>query len=172
MGYIYLVENLINNKKYIGQTIQNDINKRWNKHKQVNKSFIGTCLFNAYKNSLEGRPGPVWLSVPIDIQGSFMEQIDVNVLQKNIINEMPSVKNLECINELLQKSERPVIIAGNGTKLGNCREKIKQFLGKGVVEERQKIIDALKSFGFNGDDDLWDLYTLEELKIEFKRIKK
>ena len=49
MGYIYLVENLINNKKYIGQTIQNDINKRWNKHKQVNKSFIGTCLFNAYK---------------------------------------------------------------------------------------------------------------------------
>ena len=29
--------------------IQNDINKRWNKHKQVNKSFIGTCLFNAYK---------------------------------------------------------------------------------------------------------------------------
>lgn len=49
MGYIYLVENLINNKNYIGQTIQNDINKRWNKHKQVNKSFIGTCLFNAYK---------------------------------------------------------------------------------------------------------------------------
>ena len=49
MGYIYLIENTINCKKYIGQTIQNDINKRWNKHKQVNKSFIGTCLYNAYK---------------------------------------------------------------------------------------------------------------------------
>lgn len=49
MGYIYLIENKINNKKYVGQTIQYDINKRWNKHRQVNKRFIGTCLFNAYK---------------------------------------------------------------------------------------------------------------------------
>jgi group I intron endonuclease len=49
MGYIYLIENNINKKKYIGQTIQDDVNKRWNKHRQVNKSYIGTCLFNAYK---------------------------------------------------------------------------------------------------------------------------
>lgn len=49
MGYIYLIKNSINGKNYVGQTIQNDINKRWNKHKQVNKRFIGTCLFNAYK---------------------------------------------------------------------------------------------------------------------------
>ena len=49
MGYIYLIENLINGKKYVGQSIQKDINKRWSTHKQVNKSSIGTCLFNAYK---------------------------------------------------------------------------------------------------------------------------
>jgi group I intron endonuclease len=48
MGYIYLIENLINGKKYVGQTIQKDINSRWNRHKQVNKNGIGTILFNAY----------------------------------------------------------------------------------------------------------------------------
>lgn len=48
MGYIYLIENLINGKKYVGQTIQNNINSRWNKHKQVNKNYIGTILFHAY----------------------------------------------------------------------------------------------------------------------------
>ena len=32
MGYIYKITNLINQKCYIGETIQNDINKRWNKH--------------------------------------------------------------------------------------------------------------------------------------------
>lgn len=44
-----MIENKINCKKYVGQTLQDDIKKRWNKHKQVNKSFIGTCLYNAYK---------------------------------------------------------------------------------------------------------------------------
>lgn len=49
MGYIYLITNQINGKQYVGQTIQDDIKKRWSTHKQVNKKYIGTCLFNAYK---------------------------------------------------------------------------------------------------------------------------
>jgi group I intron endonuclease len=49
MGYIYIIENKINKKKYIGQTIQKDINQRWNKHKLVNKKYTGTILYNAYK---------------------------------------------------------------------------------------------------------------------------
>ncbi len=47
MGYIYIVENRINSKKYIGQTIQNDINKRWKQHKSSRK--IGKILHNAYQ---------------------------------------------------------------------------------------------------------------------------
>jgi group I intron endonuclease len=50
MGYIYLVENTINNKKYIGQTIRKDIKTRWKYHKTLNsKRYIGQILFNAYK---------------------------------------------------------------------------------------------------------------------------
>jgi group I intron endonuclease len=49
MGYIYLIENIINNKKYIGQTKCDDIQKRWKQHKKIDKKSIGTCLFNAYK---------------------------------------------------------------------------------------------------------------------------
>ena len=99
-------------------------------HEIMNIEEIPEILTNCVYNLINGRPGPVWLSVPIDIQGSFMEQLDVKILQKNIKNEIPSYTHLESINELLQKSERPVIIAGNVTKLGNCREKIKQFLNK------------------------------------------
>jgi group I intron endonuclease len=46
MGYIYLITNKINGKKYVGQTLCDDINDRWNQH-YSNKS-IGRCLKAAY----------------------------------------------------------------------------------------------------------------------------
>ena len=33
MGYIYSITNKINNKKYIGQTINKDVEYRWKQHK-------------------------------------------------------------------------------------------------------------------------------------------
>ncbi len=44
-----MVENIINNKKYVGQTIQKDIKSRWKHHKNVDKRYIGNILYNAYK---------------------------------------------------------------------------------------------------------------------------
>jgi len=49
MGYIYLVTNKINNKKYVGQTLRSDVNERWKYHKLNDKRYIGQILYNAYK---------------------------------------------------------------------------------------------------------------------------
>ena len=44
-----MVENKINKKKYIGQSLQQDINNRWKQHKSLKKTSIGQILFNAYQ---------------------------------------------------------------------------------------------------------------------------
>ena len=74
-----------------------------------------------------GRPGPVWIDIPLDIQAA---NIDPNNLKKFDRSELsPSdtaqgseLKNL--VKEtllILSKSKRPVILAGYGIKLAKCR---------------------------------------------------
>jgi acetolactate synthase-1/2/3 large subunit len=95
---------------------------------------VKETLIEAYKNLINGRPGPVWLSIPVDIQGMLMELDDtyeIPIIQK----ELPTYENfkiddLDKLQELLKKSERPLIIAGNGIKLGNCIDKFNDFIQK------------------------------------------
>jgi acetolactate synthase-1/2/3 large subunit len=96
----------------------------------TNIEEIKDVLIEAINNLINGRPGPVWISIPIDIQGLYIENVEINVLQKNIINEIPSIEVLNNINKYLTESSRPLIIAGNGIKLGNCKEKFAKFLQK------------------------------------------
>ena len=49
MGYIYLITNTINGKKYVGQTQQDDIKSRWPAHRNMDSRCIGRYLLNAYK---------------------------------------------------------------------------------------------------------------------------
>ena len=91
---------------------------------------VKKVLTEAIKQMINGRPGPVWISVPVDLQGYLMEELDIPIIEKDIKNEIPSNEILNNINDYLQKSERPLIIAGNGIKMGNCREKFNNFLNK------------------------------------------
>lgn len=97
----------------------------------VNK--IHEILINAYTNLTTGRPGPVWLSIPVDIQGMLIEMPEENFIKNttpiNTISEH-NTKNIQNIHELLINSKRPLIIAGNGIKLGNCVDKFNNFFEK------------------------------------------
>ena len=48
MGYIYLVTNKVNGKRYVGQTQRIDIETRWRDHKRE-KPAVGSYLYAAYK---------------------------------------------------------------------------------------------------------------------------
>uniref|UniRef100_A0A6C0HZ64 Uncharacterized protein n=1 Tax=viral metagenome TaxID=1070528 RepID=A0A6C0HZ64_9ZZZZ len=105
-------------------------------------SEVMTILEEAYQTFITGRPGPIWLSIPVDIQGSFIDIHDIinlnacpisNLYQLETTLHIKKEKYTEDFSEidnLLQKCKRPLIIAGNGIKLGNCIDKFYYFLEK------------------------------------------
>jgi acetolactate synthase-1/2/3 large subunit len=91
---------------------------------------IKDVLMDAIKHMINGRPGPVWISVPVDIQGYFMEDLDIPIIEKDIVNVKPSTIVLDEIASFIKLSSRPLIIAGNGIKMSQSNEKFRAFLDK------------------------------------------
>jgi len=94
----------------------------------LNVNEINEVLILAMKNLINGRPGPIWLSIPVDIQGMLIDDIDIPIISKEIINDLTNIDILDNVKKLLIESERPIIIAGNGIKLGGCNDKFLKFL--------------------------------------------
>jgi acetolactate synthase-1/2/3 large subunit len=99
-------------------------------HEISNVDEVKDVLIEAMSNLINGRPGPVWLSIPVDIQGLFMEDSDIPIVEKNINQTNVSYNELEKIHNLVKEAKRPLILAGNGIKLGHCNEKFNLFLQK------------------------------------------
>ena len=99
-------------------------------HEITNVSEINEVLTKALYTLINGRPGPVWLSIPVDIQGMLMDDLEIPIIQNEVNTAIPDTKILNTISELLKTSKRPIIIAGNGIKLGNCIGKFDTFIHK------------------------------------------
>lgn len=75
-----------------------------------------------------GRPGPVWIDIPLDIQAS---QVDIDTLcgfDKSQIETFPCKKSdIDKTIELLNSAKRPVVMLGNGIRLGGAVEKAREL---------------------------------------------
>jgi acetolactate synthase-1/2/3 large subunit len=96
----------------------------------TDKNQIRYQLEKSYYEATSGRPGPVWIDIPLDIQGAT---VDENTLDGYI----PEVKDddfddelLNKIVKLLEQSKKPLIVVGNGIKVSNSEDKLFNFLNK------------------------------------------
>ncbi len=93
------------------------------------KYYLEKAVYEA-KN---GRPGPVWLSIPLDVQSA---NINVDELE-GFFNTLevkteytPTKDEMVYITSELKKAERPVIIAGHGVRLADACENLEKFVHK------------------------------------------
>lgn len=97
---------------------------------------IGYHLGKALHLARSGRPGPVWLDIPLDVQAA---NIDPDKIEKFKPEAEVASTDQKALRELARKtlrmlaeSSRPILMAGNGIRIA------------GAVDLFQKLVEALK----------------------------
>lgn len=105
-----------------------EIYSKHTKHSiRLNRKNVLKELKKSFLLSQSGRPGPVFIEVPFDVQAQHLEEDNLEIEDDNI---KTNKNNYENIIELLNKSIRPVILGGHGVKLSGSEVLFKSFVEK------------------------------------------
>ena len=82
-----------------------------------------------------GRPGPVWIDIPLNFQWLSIEPdelpgFDSSEMKKEHLTQSQLKKSVEKCYELLVASKRPLIVAGYGIRLAHAEKEFSQFIEK------------------------------------------
>ncbi len=81
-------------------------------------------LEELYLSAISGRPGPVLLDIPMNLQRSIVE-VPISEFHENISTE---VTDISAVVEILQNSKRPLVWAGNGIHSSNSEQEFRDFI--------------------------------------------
>lgn len=96
---------------------------------QLIKYHLQKALFIAK----QGRPGPVWLDIPMNVQGATIDEAKlIEFNPDSYYPKTPSIeeRTIKHIVELISKAERPVILAGAGVRLSRHHELFIKLIDK------------------------------------------
>ena len=123
------------NKRQIGVQEINiiDIIKPITKFSKMitNPESINYYLEKAYSICKSGRPGPVFLDIPADMQNAFINEKKILKFKyKDSKTYFPIDNSLKKIIAALKNSKRPLIHIGHGVKLSNSKKLLEKFFKK------------------------------------------
>lgn len=88
----------------------------------------------AYHKATSGRPGPVWLDIPLDVQDS---QVDESQLPSYFPEEVESIasriqlkNDVKQAIEMIANADRPLLLCGNGIHLSRSEGLLKKLLSE------------------------------------------
>lgn len=100
----------------------------------TNPQEIAYHLEKAIFLALNGRGGPVWLDIPLDVQGAMIETDELIHFLPEIENpwKIPEVIESVAVTvlEKIKNAKAPLILVGTGIRLGNAEEQLLNLLNK------------------------------------------
>lgn len=91
-------------------------------------------LEKAYHLMMDGRKGPVWLDIPLDVQAFNIP--NWSKLEKYIVPKKEDQNHdilLDKIYKELVLTERPLLLIGHGVRLSNAQKKLRKFIEKSKI---------------------------------------
>lgn len=85
---------------------------------------IRQVLEQALRTAREGRPGPVWIDLPLDVQGALVDPEALEGLQAEPKSRSTPVEAVGRLLDLLEGCARPVLIAGHGIRLAGAQVRL------------------------------------------------
>lgn len=94
----------------------------------TNPLEIAYHLEKAYYLAMEGRKGPVWIDIPLDIQGAHVntEELAHFDLQQEKMWRTPEIRDslIKEILEKIKKARAPLLLAGTGVRLADAGKEL------------------------------------------------
>lgn len=91
------------------------------------KNTILYELEYAYHIATTGRPGPVWIDIPLDIQGAVVSERDLKRFEAPTSEPVSQEKVNDFINHI-QKASKPLFVVGSGIRLSNSYDRFNQLI--------------------------------------------
>jgi acetolactate synthase-1/2/3 large subunit len=118
------------------------------------------AVADALRTATTGRPGPVYLNIPINLMGQATRVKDVRFQQKPC---RPSISQIRKTLKLISASQAPVIFAGSGVIRSGAEKELAEFVnltgipiftslgGRGSIPEGKPLVIGMPSYTFDID---------------------
>jgi len=95
-----------------------------------NAKDIKYHLEKAMYLSKEGRPGPVWLDIPLDVQGALVAPKSLKGFKSQKRIRQISSADIKKVFQYIKSASRPVILAGQGIRISGAINSLLKFTNK------------------------------------------
>jgi acetolactate synthase-1/2/3 large subunit len=98
---------------------------------QVNDPLdIRYHLEKACKLATTGRPGPVWLDIPLNVQSAMIDPSNLIGYTEEQSEYAPQKEKVNTIIEMWNSAKKPLLIVGNGVRLSGGIDELKEVLSR------------------------------------------